>query len=366
MKNFDPKNYKILFRLKDKATCLVSEFLMNGSLGLGKPLIINREGLWTFYINRKRENIISRKGLELFGSKIKYKRYSKEFDSYINFVNKNVIPKYSKIPERMTKIQFIKLVNYIGKLWYFYGFTEYVYHDSAYRKFLETKDSSLKNNIEDLMKLKFRGRKIFNSFILKDGVIYNILRYISSKYLDKENDADYLYFKELKNLFLGVKPEKNLIRQRKLCYALNRINDQFYYFLYKESLKLSEIFIDFEKSERLKVAKEGVTGAIANRGKVQGRVVVSPVLDIEEAHRVAAKMNKGDILVVQSTNPDLMVLCNKAGAIVTDQGGMLSHAAVISRELNIPCIVGTTYATKVLKGGDLVEVDAYKGIVKKL
>ena len=53
-----------------------------------------------------------------------------------------------------------------------------------------------------------------------------------------------------------------------------------------------------------------------------------------------------------------------AGAIVTNQGGITSHAAIVSRELNIPCIIGTKIATKVLRDGDLVEVDANKGVVK--
>ena len=56
----------------------------------------------------------------------------------------------------------------------------------------------------------------------------------------------------------------------------------------------------------------------------------------------------------------------KAAAIVTEQGGITSHAAIISRELRVPCVIGTKIATKVLKDGDKVEVDATKGIVKKL
>jgi len=57
------------------------------------------------------------------------------------------------------------------------------------------------------------------------------------------------------------------------------------------------------------------------------------------------------------------MLCKKAGGIVTDQGGMLSHAAIVSRELNIPCVVGTSNATEIIKGGDLVEIDGSKGEV---
>ena len=54
----------------------------------------------------------------------------------------------------------------------------------------------------------------------------------------------------------------------------------------------------------------------------------------------------------------------KAAAIITDEGGITSHAAIVSREYGIPCIVGTENATKVLKDGDRVEVDAIKGLVK--
>lgn len=61
-----------------------------------------------------------------------------------------------------------------------------------------------------------------------------------------------------------------------------------------------------------------------------------------------------------------MVLCNKASAIVTNTGGMLSHAAIVSRELKIPCIVNTVNATLAFKFGDIVEVDADKGIARKI
>ena len=66
------------------------------------------------------------------------------------------------------------------------------------------------------------------------------------------------------------------------------------------------------------------------------------------------------------TTVDYLPAMKKASAIVTDDGGITSHAAIISRELGIPCIVGTKIATKVLKDGDLVEVNANKGEVKIL
>ena len=78
------------------------------------------------------------------------------------------------------------------------------------------------------------------------------------------------------------------------------------------------------------------------------------------------KMQKGEILVASMTRPEYVPAMKKAVAIVTDEGGLMSHAAIVSRELGIPCIVGTKIATSTLKTGDIVEVDADKGIVRKI
>ena len=66
------------------------------------------------------------------------------------------------------------------------------------------------------------------------------------------------------------------------------------------------------------------------------------------------------------TSPDYVPAMKKSAAIITDQGGMLSHAAIISRELNIPCIVGANNATELINSGDLIEVDANNGVVRIL
>jgi phosphohistidine swiveling domain-containing protein len=84
---------------------------------------------------------------------------------------------------------------------------------------------------------------------------------------------------------------------------------------------------------------------------------------VRNAHKVGI-FNTGDILVTNNTTPEFVPIIKRAGAIITDQGGITCHAAIISRELNIPCVIGTKIATKVLKDGDRVEVDATNGIVK--
>jgi len=101
-----------------------------------------------------------------------------------------------------------------------------------------------------------------------------------------------------------------------------------------------------------------VKGLPASPGIYAGRVKVA--LDHQEAAKV---MEKGDILVTRMTNPDWVPYMRMAGAIVTDDGGMTCHAAIVSRELGIPCIVGSKEATKLLKTGSYYTVDATSGVV---
>jgi phosphohistidine swiveling domain-containing protein len=100
-----------------------------------------------------------------------------------------------------------------------------------------------------------------------------------------------------------------------------------------------------------------LTGVTACRGKVQGRVRLLASDDDTFA------MEVGEILVTTMTMPSLMLAVEKAAAIVTDEGGMLCHAAIVSRELDIPCVIATGTATRRLRTGDLVEVDADNAIV---
>lgn len=102
-----------------------------------------------------------------------------------------------------------------------------------------------------------------------------------------------------------------------------------------------------------------VKGTVAYPGTAKGRVKIINTI------KAISKFRKGDILVSLNTNPSLMPAISKAAAIVTDEGGAACHAAVISRELKIPCITGTRNATRVFKDGDMIYVDAISGIVKK-
>ncbi len=107
-----------------------------------------------------------------------------------------------------------------------------------------------------------------------------------------------------------------------------------------------------------KVTIDDFRGITASPGVAVGRVkVVKSVQDIN-------KIQEGDILVSIMTRPDYLLGIKKAIAIVTDEGGLTCHAAITSRELNIPCVIATKNATQILHDGDLVEVDANHGVIK--
>ncbi len=101
-------------------------------------------------------------------------------------------------------------------------------------------------------------------------------------------------------------------------------------------------------------------GTPASPGKGRGRVSVVNVL------ADAPKMRQGDVLVSVATTPDLVPAMKKAVAIVTSEGGVTCHAAIVSRELDVPCVVGVRNIHKMLHDGEEVEVDATAGIVKKV
>lgn len=244
---------------------------------------------------------------------------------------------------------------------------------------IEKIKNDVKINAESFNRIK---KQIKNSLLRKQAELIN-------KYVFLRNDRVDLYRKiqvSLRKVFDAVgefiKKEKGINADHKyLAYFLNREIEEY---LVKEKLpdkneiakRQTSRYVDYhdengsfivtdekfiEESIKVIVKKEEdkeIKGTIAFKGIVKGRVAL--VLDKKDLHKV----NKGDILVARTTMPDYTHAMEIASAFVTDEGGLLSHAAIISRELKRPCIVGSKNATKVLKDGMFVEVNADKGIVK--
>jgi len=172
---------------------------------------------------------------------------------------------------------------------------------------------------------------------------------IQSKYISAEEFKRYLSIKpgELKNI--AKKRMKNFLiiveagKETKMKIGMAAI---------KGFAKIK--FVGDEIGKNTSTLK----GSPAQAGKTKG------IVKIINTAKDCVKMNKGDILISQATSPDMILAMKKAAAIVTNEGGITCHAAIVSRELGIPCITGTKIATKVLRDGMTVEVDADQGIIK--
>jgi pyruvate,water dikinase len=118
----------------------------------------------------------------------------------------------------------------------------------------------------------------------------------------------------------------------------------------------------------LKIDTKDVTLDIGNKDLILSGISASPGVGVGKVKILKSpkeinKVSKGDVLVATMTDPDYVPAMKKAVAIVTDNGGRTSHAAIVSRELGIPCVVGSEMATKMLKDDELITVNGYKGLV---
>ena len=190
-----------------------------------------------------------------------------------------------------------------------------------------------------------------------------ILREISRRYHLRDDEFAYYFLEELFELIsTGSRLTKGEISKRKQSLVI----------VYQHGPKKklasrrkvysgaeAESFI--QKTIQQQISFKGVLkGVIASLGKAKGRVRI-----VLGGHDVP-KVQEGDIMIAPGTDYEMVPAMKKARAIVTDEGGLLSHAAIVSREFKKPCVIATKIATKVLKDGDLVEVDANKGIVRVL
>jgi len=193
-------------------------------------------------------------------------------------------------------------------------------------------------------------------FTLTDPMLFDqnkIKRY--SKTIDKRNQDD------LYNLVRGVygylEVQYGKMNGKYSISFLDYNNEQAY-------IEIDTIWKDlvnyFQKSKTSK--NKTIYGLPASPGKAKGKCV----LIHHENPGMYGKVENGCILVSDTTTPEMTQLLTKASAVITDLGGVTSHAAIVCRELKIPAIVGTKTATEKLNAGDLVQVNADEGEVKIL
>jgi len=205
----------------------------------------------------------------------------------------------------------------------------------------------------EFMYIKDYRKQIYQkSYISMDKIMSEISRRINLTL----KEIKYLVYDEVQSALLNKKDYKKIAQQRanKCCFAVK--NGEIEVFQGKECEEMIKKNIKPELTETKQTNE--LKGTSAYKGKAKG---IAKVILVKEDIN---KMNEGDILVSSATNPDLIIAMKKASAFVTDVGGIMSHASIIARELKKPCVIGTKSATKIIKDGDFLEVDADSGIVK--
>lgn len=201
--------------------------------------------------------------------------------------------------------------------------------------------------------IREKNEKFYDHSVEAINHLLNIIG--KSNGLDK-NILNFITLEELEKIIKTgkISNEKEIIERKKkgISYSQGKI-------LYKKDIKpfLKRTGLIIKNEPKQKSTNE-ITGTIANKGKAKGYVKV--IFNREDLN----KIKQGDVLVAPMTTPWYLPSIKKSIAIVTDEGGVTCHAAIAAREMKKPCIIGTKIATKVLKDGMLVEVDANNGIVK--
>ena len=158
---------------------------------------------------------------------------------------------------------------------------------------------------------------------------------------------------EIEKLLKGKNVDELSIIARRNHYVSMNLDNKYLLFIGEDADLISkEIFTTKE------VRPDILKGRVASVGQARGiaKIVMNP--------SQFDKVNEGDILIVINTSPDFTPILKKVSAIVSEEGGLTAHVSVVSREMKIPAVVGVNYVTSIIKDGDLVEVDANKGIVK--
>ena len=224
------------------------------------------------------------------------------------------------------------------------------YEGIAYMWVLPRLEHIKKGLREEAMKLREETEKLSSQ---RDNLFIDILSKLYPKIGEKTR---FIFLREVlsgaseKELLKKIKERsKGFLFYNKTIITFEKINS---------FLRDNHIIIDIESNYDKKTSS--IKGTTAHPGKIKGKVkVVYTAKDLN-------KIERGDILVSPMTRPEFILAMKKASAFITDEGGITCHAAIVSREMGKPCIIGTKNATDILKDEDLIEVDANQGIVKIL
>lgn len=377
-----------------------------------------RGGYYDFFFVHERENGImyflkssskrfAAQGLKLYSDKKKVRALVKEGEKIKKTADRTMTKEILAEFPNMTDLEIRKLVarhfKEMEKFAHVYNQSEVFYTgsvDKIIKDFVEKKtvDQDEASRFYALIltpasnaKIKAEQKKAFDKIGVSEHIrtLCDSVRFLgrSRIFLHEILNGNYMF---MKAAFAEIAKRKNFeLRQLEACHVeeilalldgklndlteINRRMDAYVAFCrgkkpyFYSGPKARKLIAEIRETMPENIRE--IFGNPASAGKVTGRVIIMPGLfsnggkDFREKMKL---MKKGEILVANATGPEMIVACRMASAIIANEGGINSHAAIVSRELGIPAIVGTKIATRVLRDGDLVEVDAIKGVIRIL
>ncbi|MFA6514473.1 MAG: PEP-utilizing enzyme [Patescibacteria group bacterium] len=295
------------------------------------------------------------------GEKINYDKLVKKYAWLNEYSLKEKLMDKSDVNKRKKEITKRDLKKAI--LSYRSTISENKHHYQEAIKKLDGKDKLMAEIIHEYVNIRTDRIEIYNQGLTAMRSFFKRLALLVQKefpwfsYYDAVNLTNQEIIAYLEK---GILPTQELLEKRinrkTIIFSPASKKGVHEFFIYKPELVKKVIAKYLEVESAVKEIK----GVAVSSGLARGRVrLIMGAQDFK-------KFKTGEILVAHYTSPSFMMVMKKAAAIITNEGGITSHAAIVSRELKKPCVVGAKIATKVLHNGDMVEVDADKGIIKRV
>jgi len=356
----DIDNYELTFKVHGLT------FLLTSVLAIGfrylDPLFTSAEdGAFAQYFTKVKMDYAARYGERWFAKPGSVLAYTKAFT---NYYRKNLLHLDTVRGQLvLSRADVIRVFRIITTCFTYYSKSDNEFTDAAFS--LKRRTRWVSTNLRLLAEFKDIARLWINMLVIdENSYLTEFCVKLENQFAVDRSDLEFYSVKEIIALFDGFRVDPKEVASRRKSYCMYYLDRRLVHLAGLESSKFIAQIADKTRS----LGGSEVKGRVANGDDrlVTGRAMVISVDygQIGKMNAAISKMKQGDVLIADFTAPELIEACRKATAIVTDIGGLLSHAAIVSRELELPCIVGTVNATQVFKTGDHVEVDCRSGLVR--
>lgn len=354
------ENYELTFKVTG-LSFLFTDMLTDGFKYLEPLFMSDEQGNFSQYFTNRKMRYAARHGMKWFSSPGSFQKYRQEFTKdYEDGVR--TLEEILKA-EKLSKRTIEKFYKILSKFLASYSRTDNQFTNLAYVH--KDENVVIRKNLRLLAGFKDRARVWINNSVIDEKSYFSRFCELISQALSIERrDLDCYRIADILKSLDGVRVPRQELEDRRLSFVMFYTSGRRAYIAGK---KAASFINSISSKQRTDIGSE-IKGKVANRmsREISGRAMVINVDygNLDLMNQSISEMKRGDILVADFTAPELMEACKKARAIVTDIGGLLSHAAIVSRELGIPCLVGTGNATKVIKTGDQITIDFDSGVVK--